>query len=60
MDPPFLTLALDGSEYVASRMAALTTRTHWIGGWLAYSVWLKTMEQENSPLPGIKSRPSNP
>jgi hypothetical protein len=47
--PPFLTSALDGGEWSASRPGHFTpgeiaTDTHWIGGWVDRRVGLDAVE----------------
>jgi hypothetical protein len=32
--PPFLTSALDGGEWSASRLSDFTRHTHWVRGWV--------------------------
>jgi hypothetical protein len=53
--PPFLTSALDGGEWSASRLCHFTPSTHWIGGWVGPRASLNVMKKGKIlPLPGIK------
>jgi hypothetical protein len=50
--PPFLTSALDGGEWSASRPSRFTPRgnapgTHWIGCWVGPRAGLDGMEKRN-------------
>jgi hypothetical protein len=52
MAPPFLTSALDGGEWSASRPGRLSPGerapgTHWAGGWMGPRAGLDIMEREN-------------
>jgi hypothetical protein len=64
--PPFLTSALDGGEWSASRPGRFTSQKEspgnlWIGGWLGPRVGLVFMMKRNIlHLPGIEPRPSSP
>jgi hypothetical protein len=61
----FLTSALDGGDWPASRHDCFTSRevvsgTHWIGGWLGLRVDLDAVEKrEIFPLPRMERRPSS-
>jgi hypothetical protein len=62
-----LTLALDGGEMSASRPGRfipgeISPGTHWMGGWVGFSVGLDSVEQRKNRLllPEIEPRPSNP
>jgi hypothetical protein len=61
--PPFLTSALHGGEWSASRPGRFTPEqrapgTHWIGGWVAPRTGLDDVEKRNiSPLPELGLRP---
>jgi hypothetical protein len=53
MDPPFLTVALDGAEWSASSPYRFTPRqiastALWIGGWVRTRASLHTEEKKNS------------
>jgi hypothetical protein len=56
----FLTSALDGGEWSASRLGRFAPRerapgTHWTGGWVGSRAGLDTGEEKNSePLLGIE------
>jgi hypothetical protein len=55
----FLTLALAGGEWSASRPSCFTTgkrgpRTNWIGGWVDPRAGLDDTEKRNLTLPGLK------
>jgi hypothetical protein len=56
----YLTLALDGGDWSASRPGYFTLRerapgTHWIGGWVGPRAILDMGEDKNSqPPPGIE------
>jgi hypothetical protein len=43
--PPFLTSALDGGEWSASRPCRFTPGTHWIGGWVSPRIGLDGEEK---------------
>jgi hypothetical protein len=47
--PPFISLALDGGERSASRLAVLLLGTHCTGGWVGFRDCLDVMA-----LPGIE------
>jgi hypothetical protein len=59
----FLTLALAGGEFSASRPSRFTPKepapgTHWIGGWVDPSAGLDDMEKwKFFTLPGLELRP---
>jgi hypothetical protein len=58
--PSFLTLALDGGEWLPSRTGRFTPEeralgTHWIRGWSG-----RCGEEKNLPLPAIEPRLSSP
>jgi hypothetical protein len=61
--PPFLTSALDGGEWSASRPGRFYPReialgTDWIGGWVGTKAGLDAMEKMKVlSLPGIEPRP---
>jgi hypothetical protein len=61
--PPFLTWALDGGEWSASRLGHFTHRekylsTHWIGGWVGPRTGLDYMKKRKFlPPPGLDLRP---
>jgi hypothetical protein len=60
--PPFLTSALDGSEWLASSTGRFTPRerasgTHWIEGWVGPRAGLDAVEKRKISRP---SRESNP
>jgi hypothetical protein len=63
--PPFLTLAVDGSERSTSRPCPFTPvqiarGSHWIGGRVGPRASLDTMEKRTILiLPGIELRPSS-
>jgi hypothetical protein len=62
---PFLTLALDGGEWSASRPGRFTAGetepvNHWIGGWVGPRASLDTVEYRKIPCPCRKSNPSRP
>jgi hypothetical protein len=54
--PPFLTLALDGGEWLASRPWETAPGTHFIGGLVGPRAGLDIMEKDLLPLPKIKPR----
>jgi len=57
----FLTSALDGDEWSASRHGSFTPGTHWIGGWVAVAVAVAVAKRRISqPLLGIEPRPTSP
>jgi hypothetical protein len=61
----FLTSALDGGEWSASRAGSFTYKDcHWIRGSAGPRVGLVAVEKRkiipSRPLPGIESRPSSP
>jgi hypothetical protein len=65
IDPPFLTSALDGGEWSASRPGRFTPRernpcTHWIGVRVDLKAGLDAVKKNSLPLPGIELRPSIP
>jgi hypothetical protein len=41
----FLTSALAGSEWSASRSGRFTPGTHWIGGWVGLRIGLEDVER---------------
>jgi hypothetical protein len=63
--PPFLTSALDGGEWSASRPDRFTSEerdpgTHWIGGWEGLRAGLDAVKKRKIlPLPGIEQGPSS-
>jgi hypothetical protein len=63
---PFLTSALDGGEWLASRPCRFipwegASGTHWIGGWGdPEPVWTPWKREKTLPLPGIDYRPCSP
>jgi hypothetical protein len=62
--PQFLTSALDGGEWSASRPGRFTPGerahgTHWIGGWVGPRAGLDAAEKiKFSPQPGFEPRPA--
>jgi hypothetical protein len=46
--PPFLTLALVGGEWSASRPGSFTPGTHWLGGWVGPRVGLDAVKKKKS------------
>jgi hypothetical protein len=58
--PPFLTSALDGGEWSASRPCCFTTGeiapgTHWVRGWVGPRAGLDAVDTRKMlPLPGIE------
>jgi len=42
----FLTSALDGDEWLASRPGRFTPGTHWIGGWLGRKAGLDAVAKK--------------
>jgi hypothetical protein len=57
----FLTSALAGGEWSASRHEKGALVTHWIGGWVDPRARLDAIENRGLlPLPGIESRPFSP
>jgi hypothetical protein len=59
--PSFLTFALDGGEWSASRLCHFTPGTHWIGGWVGPRAGLDAVEKRRIlPLPGTEPQPSCP
>jgi hypothetical protein len=56
--PPFLTSALDGGEWWASRPGRFTPGAHWIGGWVGTRAGLHAMEKRNTSCPCPESNPS--
>jgi hypothetical protein len=62
--PPFMTSALDGCEWSASRPGRFTPAeialgAHWIGGWVGPEVGLDAVE-ERKILPCRESNPGRP
>jgi hypothetical protein len=57
--PPFLTAAVDGSEWSASRPCRFTAGTHWIGGWVGPRTGLDVVEKRKS-CPCLDSNPDRP
>jgi hypothetical protein len=60
MAPPFLTSALDGGEWSASRPCCFTPGerapgTHWIGGWVGPRAGLDSMKKRAA----IPTEPTN-
>jgi hypothetical protein len=55
--PPFLTLALGGGEWSASRPGERVPGTHWIGGCVGHRAG---EEEKNVGMPGIEPGPSSP
>jgi hypothetical protein len=54
----FLTSALAGSEWLASRPGRFTPGTHWIGGWVGPRAGLDYMEKwKFLTLPGLELQP---
>jgi hypothetical protein len=56
----FLTSALDGGEWSASRLPRFTPRertsgTHWIGGWAGPAVWTQGLEEKSSAPVGNRT-----
>jgi hypothetical protein len=65
IDLPFLTLALDGDEWLATRPGHFTPvekdpGTCWVGGCVGPRASLDAVEKKKSLMPGIEPRPSNP
>jgi hypothetical protein len=63
--PPFLTSALDGGEWSASRPYRIIPRerapgTHWVGGWVGPRAGLDAVEEKHFALPGIEPGASSP
>jgi hypothetical protein len=61
----FLTSALDGGEWSASRPGSFTPRerapgTHWIGGWVGPEVGLDTVVKRKFPVPARTRAPDIP
>jgi hypothetical protein len=61
----FLTSALDGGEWSASRSDRFTPRerapgTHWIGGWVGPRAVLDTVVKRKIPSPRWESNPITP
>jgi hypothetical protein len=59
--PNFLTTALDGGEWSASRPCRFTHGAHWIGGWVSPRVSLDTLKKRRilhcqEPNPGRLAR----
>jgi hypothetical protein len=54
--PPFLTSALDGDEWSASRPARFTPDAHWVGGWVGPRADLDTVEKNILAPWGIEPR----
>jgi hypothetical protein len=53
----FLTSALVGGEWSASRPGRFTPGTHWIGGWVGPRTGLDVERRKILLLPGIELRP---
>jgi hypothetical protein len=53
----FLTLALVGAEWSASRPGRLTPSTHWIGGWVGPRAHQDVEKRKFFTLPGLELRP---
>jgi hypothetical protein len=65
MNAHFLTLALDGGEWSASRTGRFTPRerapcTHWIGGWVGPRAVLDVVAYRKIPSPRRESNPRTP
>jgi hypothetical protein len=61
----FLTSALDGGEWLASRPGGSTPRerapdTHWIGGWVGPRAVLDAVVKKKIPIPSRESSPRTP
>jgi hypothetical protein len=61
----FLTSALDGGEWSASRPGCITPRerapgTHWIGGWVGPRAVLDAVVKTKIPSPRRESSPRTP
>jgi hypothetical protein len=61
----FLTSALDGGEWTASRPGRFTPRErvpsiHWIGGWVGPRAVLDTVMKRKIPSPRRESKPRIP
>jgi hypothetical protein len=61
----FLTSALDGGEWSASRLGRFTPRerahgTHWVGGWVGPKTVLDAMVKRKIPRPRRESNPRTP
>jgi hypothetical protein len=61
----FLTSALDGGEWSASRPGRFTCRerapgTHWIGGWMGLRAVLDAVLKRKIPSPRRESNPTTP
>jgi hypothetical protein len=61
----FITLALDGKEWLASRRCRLTpgeTAAHilWIGGWVDFEASMEAMVKRKNTCPFRESKPSHP
>jgi hypothetical protein len=61
----FLTLALDGDEWSASRPSSFTHRerapdTHWIEGWVGSRVVLDAVVKRKIPIHRRESNPRTP
>jgi hypothetical protein len=61
----FLTLALDGGEWSASRPGRFTPRerapcTHWVGGWVGPRAILDAVVKRKFPSTLRESNPSTP
>jgi hypothetical protein len=54
----FLTSALVGGEWSASRPGRFALGTHWIGGWVGPRTGLDDVQRRNIlPLPGLELQP---
>jgi hypothetical protein len=63
--PPFLTSALDGREWSASRAGRFYPRqialgTHWIGGWVGMKPSLDAIEKTKKSVSCWESNPGRP
>jgi hypothetical protein len=60
--PPFLTLALDGCEWSASRPGSgeRTHGTHYVGGWVGPIAGLDAVEWRKISWPCWESNPGHP
>jgi hypothetical protein len=63
--PTFLTTAVDGGEWSASRPGRFPPRltaldTHWIGGWVGPRAGLDAVEYRQISYPHLQSNPGHP
>jgi hypothetical protein len=58
MAPPFLTLALDGGKWPASRPGCISPSTYWIGGWVGPRAGLNTIEKRKMSCPSRELTPA--